>query len=134
MALVEPVGGVAELGTVLALEGVPPQIQGVPTVSEKIVSTYIRSGSRVSRNASGFSRRNAIHSRARSSLPARTRNLSISILMGRQPADPPDDGGGPREGHRIGLGLSGMRERVALLGPDGPTGTFTHATLGTLPW
>lgn len=24
--------------------------------------------------------------------------------------------------------------RVALLGPDGPTGTFTHATLGTLPW
>ncbi|AMR29725.1 dehydrogenase [Hymenobacter psoromatis] len=30
----------------------------------------------------------------------------------------------------------GAREavRVALLGPDGPTGTFTHATLGTLPW
>jgi len=24
--------------------------------------------------------------------------------------------------------------RVAMLGPDGPTGTFTHATLGTLPW
>lgn len=24
--------------------------------------------------------------------------------------------------------------RVALLGPDGPTGTFTHATLGRLPW
>lgn len=24
--------------------------------------------------------------------------------------------------------------RVALLGSDGPTGTFTHATLGTLPW
>jgi NAD(P)-dependent dehydrogenase (short-subunit alcohol dehydrogenase family) len=24
--------------------------------------------------------------------------------------------------------------RVALLGPDGPTGTFTHATLGTVPW
>jgi NAD(P)-dependent dehydrogenase (short-subunit alcohol dehydrogenase family) len=24
--------------------------------------------------------------------------------------------------------------RVALLGPDGPTGTFTHAKLGTLPW
>ena len=24
--------------------------------------------------------------------------------------------------------------RVALLGPGGPTGTFTHATLGTLPW
>ena len=24
--------------------------------------------------------------------------------------------------------------RMALLGPDGPTGTFTHATLGTLPW
>ena len=24
--------------------------------------------------------------------------------------------------------------RVALLGPDGPTGRFTHATLGTLPW
>jgi NAD(P)-dependent dehydrogenase (short-subunit alcohol dehydrogenase family) len=24
--------------------------------------------------------------------------------------------------------------RVALLGPDGPTGTFTHARLGTLPW
>ena len=24
--------------------------------------------------------------------------------------------------------------RVALLGPDGPTGGFTHATLGTLPW
>lgn len=24
--------------------------------------------------------------------------------------------------------------RVALLGADGPTGTFTHATLGTLPW
>jgi NAD(P)-dependent dehydrogenase (short-subunit alcohol dehydrogenase family) len=30
----------------------------------------------------------------------------------------------------------GAREavRVALLGPDGPTGTFTHAKLGTLPW
>ena len=30
----------------------------------------------------------------------------------------------------------GAREavRVALLGPDSPTGTFTHATLGTLPW
>ena len=24
--------------------------------------------------------------------------------------------------------------RVALLGPDGPTGAFTHAKLGTLPW
>jgi NAD(P)-dependent dehydrogenase (short-subunit alcohol dehydrogenase family) len=24
--------------------------------------------------------------------------------------------------------------RVALLGPDGPTGKFTHAQLGTLPW
>jgi NAD(P)-dependent dehydrogenase (short-subunit alcohol dehydrogenase family) len=24
--------------------------------------------------------------------------------------------------------------RVALLGPDGPTGTFTNATLGTIPW
>ena len=24
--------------------------------------------------------------------------------------------------------------RVALLGPDGPTGTFTHAQLGTIPW
>ncbi|MDP9149731.1 MAG: SDR family NAD(P)-dependent oxidoreductase [Myxococcota bacterium] len=24
--------------------------------------------------------------------------------------------------------------RVALLGPDGPTGTFTHARLGNLPW
>jgi len=24
--------------------------------------------------------------------------------------------------------------RMALLGPDGPTGTFTHAKLGTLPW
>jgi NAD(P)-dependent dehydrogenase (short-subunit alcohol dehydrogenase family) len=24
--------------------------------------------------------------------------------------------------------------RVALLGPDGPTGTFTHARLGRLPW
>ena len=24
--------------------------------------------------------------------------------------------------------------RVALLGPDGPTGTFTHAKMGTLPW
>jgi len=24
--------------------------------------------------------------------------------------------------------------RVALLGPDGPTGQFTHAKLGTLPW
>ncbi len=24
--------------------------------------------------------------------------------------------------------------RVALLGPDGPTGTFTHTTLGTIPW
>jgi NAD(P)-dependent dehydrogenase (short-subunit alcohol dehydrogenase family) len=24
--------------------------------------------------------------------------------------------------------------RVALLGPDGPTGKFTHAKLGTLPW
>ena len=23
---------------------------------------------------------------------------------------------------------------MALLGPDGPTATFTHATLGTLPW
>ena len=30
----------------------------------------------------------------------------------------------------------GAREavRMALLGPDGPTGTFTHAKLGTLPW
>jgi NAD(P)-dependent dehydrogenase (short-subunit alcohol dehydrogenase family) len=30
----------------------------------------------------------------------------------------------------------GAREavRVALLGPDGPTATFTHAKLGTLPW
>jgi len=30
----------------------------------------------------------------------------------------------------------GAREavRVALLGPDSPTGTFTHAKLGTLPW
>jgi NAD(P)-dependent dehydrogenase (short-subunit alcohol dehydrogenase family) len=30
----------------------------------------------------------------------------------------------------------GAREavRVALLGPDGPTGTFTHAKLGKLPW
>lgn len=30
----------------------------------------------------------------------------------------------------------GAREavRVALLGPDGPTGTFTHATQGTIPW
>ena len=30
----------------------------------------------------------------------------------------------------------GAREavRVALLGPDGPTGTFTHAKLRTLPW
>ena len=24
--------------------------------------------------------------------------------------------------------------RVALLGSEGPTGTFTHATLGTIPW
>ena len=24
--------------------------------------------------------------------------------------------------------------RVALLGPDGPTGTFTHGKLGTVPW
>ncbi len=24
--------------------------------------------------------------------------------------------------------------RVALLGPDSPTGTFTHATIGTIPW
>jgi NAD(P)-dependent dehydrogenase (short-subunit alcohol dehydrogenase family) len=30
----------------------------------------------------------------------------------------------------------GAREavRVALLGPDGPTDEFTHATRGTLPW
>ena len=30
----------------------------------------------------------------------------------------------------------GAREavRLALLGPDGPTGTFSHATLGALPW
>lgn len=30
----------------------------------------------------------------------------------------------------------GAREavRVALLGPDAPTGTFTHATIGTIPW
>jgi NAD(P)-dependent dehydrogenase (short-subunit alcohol dehydrogenase family) len=30
----------------------------------------------------------------------------------------------------------GAREavRLALLGPDGPTGTFSHAKLGTLPW
>jgi NAD(P)-dependent dehydrogenase (short-subunit alcohol dehydrogenase family) len=30
----------------------------------------------------------------------------------------------------------GAREavRLALLGPDGPTGTFSHATLGVLPW
>jgi hypothetical protein len=24
--------------------------------------------------------------------------------------------------------------RLALLGPDGPTGTFSHATLGAIPW
>lgn len=24
--------------------------------------------------------------------------------------------------------------RVALLGPESPTGTFTHAKLGTIPW
>jgi NAD(P)-dependent dehydrogenase (short-subunit alcohol dehydrogenase family) len=32
--------------------------------------------------------------------------------------------------------LNGAREavRVALLGPDGPTGTFSHAKLGPLPW
>lgn len=24
--------------------------------------------------------------------------------------------------------------RIALLGPEGPTGTFTHATMGALPW
>jgi NAD(P)-dependent dehydrogenase (short-subunit alcohol dehydrogenase family) len=24
--------------------------------------------------------------------------------------------------------------RVALLGSDAPTGTFTHATLGVIPW
>jgi NAD(P)-dependent dehydrogenase (short-subunit alcohol dehydrogenase family) len=24
--------------------------------------------------------------------------------------------------------------KMALIGPDGPTGTFTHATMGTLPW
>ena len=29
---------------------------------------------------------------------------------------------------------AGEAVRVALLGPDGPTGTFTHAKLGTLPW
>ena len=23
---------------------------------------------------------------------------------------------------------------MALIGPDGPSGTFTHATLGVLPW
>jgi NAD(P)-dependent dehydrogenase (short-subunit alcohol dehydrogenase family) len=30
----------------------------------------------------------------------------------------------------------GAREavRLALLGPDGPTGAFSHATLGTIPW
>jgi NAD(P)-dependent dehydrogenase (short-subunit alcohol dehydrogenase family) len=30
----------------------------------------------------------------------------------------------------------GAREavRLALLGADGPTGTFTHATMGTIPW
>jgi len=30
----------------------------------------------------------------------------------------------------------GAREavRVALMGPDGPTGTFSHAKLGRLPW
>jgi NAD(P)-dependent dehydrogenase (short-subunit alcohol dehydrogenase family) len=30
----------------------------------------------------------------------------------------------------------GAREavRLALLGPDGPTGTFTHATMGKIPW
>jgi NAD(P)-dependent dehydrogenase (short-subunit alcohol dehydrogenase family) len=30
----------------------------------------------------------------------------------------------------------GAREavRLALLGPDGPTGTFSHAKLGRLPW
>src|SRR5580698_2384367 len=27
-----------------------------------------------------------------------------------------------------------LHSRVALLGPDGPTGTFTHAKLGMLPW
>jgi NAD(P)-dependent dehydrogenase (short-subunit alcohol dehydrogenase family) len=29
---------------------------------------------------------------------------------------------------------AGEAVRVALLGPDGPTGTFSHAKLGTLPW
>jgi hypothetical protein len=30
----------------------------------------------------------------------------------------------------------GAREavRLALLGADGPTGTFTHATMGSIPW
>ncbi|WP_354567941.1 hypothetical protein [Glaciihabitans sp. UYNi722] len=30
----------------------------------------------------------------------------------------------------------GAREivRLALIGPDGPTGTFSHADLGTIPW
>ena len=30
----------------------------------------------------------------------------------------------------------GAREavRLALLGPDGPTGTYSHAKLGRLPW
>ena len=30
----------------------------------------------------------------------------------------------------------GAREpvRLALIGPDGPTGTFSNATLGPLPW
>src|SRR6185295_3695985 len=30
----------------------------------------------------------------------------------------------------------GAREavRLALLGPDGPTGMFTHATMGKIPW
>jgi hypothetical protein len=34
----------------------------------------------------------------------------------------------------IGDRRSAYAVRVALLGLEGPTGTFTHANLGTIPW
>jgi NAD(P)-dependent dehydrogenase (short-subunit alcohol dehydrogenase family) len=42
-------------------------------------------------------------------------------------------------GANQGIGLQIAKDLAAkdftvLIGPDGPTGTFTHATMGTLPW
>jgi len=38
------------------------------------------------------------------------------------------------QGHETVAQGAAEAVRLALLGPDGPTGTFSHATLGALPW